>query len=823
MNKAGPRNTINPLHHLSLLIVVTILLTGCHFPKNPNNPDNVGGRQTEDFATPSININFTLRLGQPIPDGEQIIIEILDEVTGLPYYASAHVLEKINELEYKLQIAFPAGAVVKYRYVKLGESKTPESQPNGEPVRYRLCYVTNAIEVVDHLQGWLGEINNHLQGVLTGRVQDRDTHEPIPDILVSAAGQLTFTDANGQFFLDKLPPGVHNMVAYAMDGSYQTFQQGAQISPGLTTPANINLQVRPVVQVTFNVLPPGEAQGAPIYLAGNLAQLGNTFTDLTGSTSLYPKKMPILTQNEDSSYSLVLQLYTGTDLRYKFTLGDGFWNAERDQEGETFTRQLIIPNQDITIDHQIISWRSANTEPITFDVDVPIENMVQDELFIQFHAANWTEPIPIWPTGGGNYLYILFSPLEEITSLGYRFCRNGNCQYGSNAESSQGEVQIQPDTPSLTIAHTLDSWENWEPVSEDSLTANPIFLPPDPDGYATIIELTPEMDANWEIYAPIGLSNIAKSGASTVIFTPRWGIQSGDDRLKPIFGTTPYYYQLSTLLNSAKSFHLQRGLFPQVHTTQTKPDWWNTVGQTKADQERWQDTYRRFILNYAKIAENTQAEWLILGGKAFLPSLRNEPVNAGALPGLADEGEIFWRDLIADVRGVYHGQILWATHVHMDVDPLPEFIGILDGIYIMVDSPLASGPKATAEEIAAEFSRLIDNHIYEIYRSTEKPVFLALAYPSAAGAAQGCLLINQDCANDGLFLPGEIDGLTVDQEEQHKIYTAILPVIASREWIAGTSIRGYQPTVDIQDGSASIAGKTTMNLIRDWFMRINPP
>lgn len=823
MNNAGPRNRIKPLHHLSLLIVLVILLTGCYFPDNPNTPNNLRDQQNEDLAPPSINIIFTLQLFQPIPDGEQIFIEILDEVTGLPYHTSAHVLEKITDLEYTLQVAFPAGSVVKYRYVKLGQSRTPEAQPNGEPVRYRLCYVANAIEIVDQLGSWLGEINNHQQGVLTGRVQDRDTHKPIPDILISAAGQITFTDANGQFVLDKLPPGVHNVVAYAIDGSYQTFQQGAQISPGLTTQANLNLQVRPVVQVTFNVLPPGEAQGAPIYLAGNLAQLGNTFTDLTGSMSILPKKMPTLTQNEDGSYSLVLQLYTGTDLRYKFTLGDGFWNAERDQTGETITRQLIIPNQDITIDHQIISWRSANTEPITFDINLPIESRVQDEIFIQFHAADWTEPIPLWPTGGGNYLYILFSPLDEISSLGYRFCRNGNCQYGIATESSRGEIQIQPSTPSQTIVHTLDTWKNWEPISEDSHTADPIFLPPDPEEYATIIELTPEMDTRWDIYTPIGLSNIANSGASTVIFTPRWGLCSGDDRLEPIFGITPYFYQLSALLHSAKSFHLRRGLFPQVQTNETEPDWWNTLGQTKGDKERWQDSYRRFMLNYAKIAENTQAEWLIFGGKAFLPSLGDEPINTGVFYGLAEEDEIFWQELITDVRKAYHGQILWATHVHRDTDPLPEFVGVFDGIYIMVDSPLAGGPTATAEEIAVEFSQLIDNHIYEIYRSTEKPVFLALAYPSAAGAAQGCLLINQDCINDGLFLPGEMDGLAVDQEEQHKIYTAILPVIASREWIAGTSIRGYEPTIDLQDSSASISGKTAMNLIRDWFVRINTP
>jgi len=710
--------------------------------------------------------------------------------------------------------------VVKYRYAKLTDQKIPEAQFNGEPVRYRLCHVVKPLEVNDSLNRWLGETSSYPQGILTGTVHDQDTHTPIPDILISAGGQLTFTDANGKFFLAGLPSGVHNLVAYAINGSYETFQQGAEIYPNMSTPANIALQARPPVQVRFNVNAPSDAQGAPIYLAGNLAQLGNTFRELAGGMNLSPKKMPSLTLKEGGTYTIDLQLYAGTDLRYKSTLGDGFWNAERTSRGEIVTRQLIVPNQDIELDLQIASWRSNDMPQITFNIlDVNAASFL-DEIFIQFKTNEWTEPIPVWPLGGGNYLYILYSPLDEGDILGYRFCRNSNCQSAKSVESSWGEVQVQPEVTSVDVV--IEGWEYWSPTSGETPGNSAISTPPESTTYSTFIELTPEMNPNWEIYAPVGFSTIADLNASAVILTPRWGIQEELGLLQPKLGSAPFHYQLTHLLSSAKSFHLQRGLFPQIETADS-PEWQKTFGGSETQWVLWKESYQRYILNYAKISEKTKTEWLVIGGDALLPFYEDPHPADGSIPTLTDSNTQFWQNLITKVRSVYSGQVLWAAHLHKSMDPLPDFISLLDGIYLMVDSPLASTNTAAFDEIAWEFNNLMDTHIYEAYRSTGKPVYLALGYPAVDGGAQGCLLLNVDCVNDGLFLPGEIRDFAVDQEEQRLIYAALLPIVASRDWIAGTSIRGYQPTVNIQDGSSSIAGKPAMRLIEDWFKRINNP
>ncbi len=821
MNEARAAQNNQRVLHLILPILLLTVLSGCHFPNNSHLTSHQPGSSPEDYLTPSSSVHFSLELTQPLENGEQIHLEILDEVTGLPYHVDTHPLEKQEDRLYTIKRTFPAGSVVKYRYIKLGDRSIPEAHANGDPIRYRLCHVPKDMTVKDQLSSWAGETASQSQGTLAGTIKDRDTHAPLPDILISAGGKLTITDANGQFVLDGLSSGVHNLVALAINGSYQTFQQGAQISPGVTTSAMIDLQARPIVHVRINLTPPGEGEGAPIYLAGNLSQLGSTFSELAGGMSLYPKKMPALKPNEDGTQSIDLQLYAGTDLRYKFTLGDGFWNAERSSGGALITRQLIVPNQDISLNLQVDSWRASAVEPITFHITAPPAASSLDEVFIQFKHEEWTEPIPIWPLGGNRYLYILFSPLDEAQVLVYRFCRNSNCQRAKSAEPALAEVQVQTRTPPVDVA--IDRWENWEPTSRDTQNPSPLPVPSSPAGYVKLIELTPEMDASWEVYAPIGIATIAESGADSVIFTPSWRLDVNNALLQPQFGGAPFQYQLTRLLNAARSLNLRPGLFPQIQTEDISLNRWQELGKTEADLTQWQASYQRFILNYAKTAEISKSEWLILGGKAHLPFYQTPYPQDGSLPKMPNQGLGYWQDLISELRTIYSGQILWAAHAHRTVDPIPAFVDRLDGIYLLVDSPLANTNQAAPEEIAQEFSVLVDNHIYEVYRRTGLPIYFALAYPSVDSSVQGCLLIAQDCANDGLFLPEEMQNFRIDQDEQAEIYAAILPVIASRDWIKGTAFRGYTPTVDIQDGSSSIAGKPAMDLVWGWFTKINHP
>ena len=117
---------------------------------------------------------------------------------------------------------------------------------------------------------------------------------------------------------------------------------------------------------------------------------------------------------------------------------------------------------------------------------------------------------------------------------------------------------------------------------------------------------------------------------------------------------------------------------------------------------------------------------------------------------------------------------------------------------------------------------LVDSQIYEIYRSTLKPITLALAYPAVENAASVCALVGSFSYINGLFRSRELTPYAVNFEEQALIYNAVMPIIASREWITAVSIRGYEPTVTVHNGSSSIAAKPAFDVIQYWFTNMKP-
>ncbi len=236
----------------------------------------------------------------------------------------------------------------------------------------------------------------------------------------------------------------------------------------------------------------------------------------------------------------------------------------------------------------------------------------------------------------------------------------------------------------------------------------------------------------------------------------------------------------------------------------------------------WFESYRRFALNYARIAEDTDAARLILGGKALLPTFSGGYFPSGTPSDAPDEMDLTWIQLIEDIKSIYSGQLVWATNAQVTADPLPTFIDKFDAIYVSVDAPLASDGTPTEDLIATAFNTIIEDQVYPIYQALQLPVVVALGYPSVSNALEGCLIVDEACSNDGLFLSSEVSNLPIDLDIQVQIYNTILPILSGLDWVDGISIRGYNPSVDILDGSSSIAGKPARDVIWYWFSGLNP-
>ena len=56
-----------------------------------------------------------------------------------------------------------------------------------------------------------------------------------------------------------------------------------------------------------------------------------------------------------------MMLPAGADIRYKYTLGDGFWNAEHNTDGNFILRQLIVPasSTPVQVQDTVQTWQAG--------------------------------------------------------------------------------------------------------------------------------------------------------------------------------------------------------------------------------------------------------------------------------------------------------------------------------------------------------------------------------------------------------------------------------------------------------------------------------
>lgn len=370
----------------------------------------------------SAEVTFTVLVPENTPKSQTISLDVLDEITGLDLNAERHPMQAQGDSDYTVKLSVPTGTLLKYRYSRQADALVGEASANGEAVRYRLYLVDGPGHVAfDQVAAWVDLPTSQGSGRISGTVSDANTGAPLSDYLVTASGVQRHSDENGAFVLNGLAEGLHNLVIYALDGGHRTFQQGALVATGTNTPADIRVQPNEMAGVTFLLSPPEDnVPGIPIRLAGNLGQLG--------SRGQRPGGLPLLQPLDDGRYSLSIQLPTGVDIRYKYTLGGGFWNAEHAADASFVRRQLIIPpgTTSLEIEDQVYAWTAGPSAPIWFDVTGP--STPDNAAYIQFKLLDWMAPIPLWPLEAGHWAYKLYSPTNFAAPLQYRYCADALCQ-----------------------------------------------------------------------------------------------------------------------------------------------------------------------------------------------------------------------------------------------------------------------------------------------------------------------------------------------------------------------------------------------------------
>lgn len=809
-----------------LLLLALITLPACQADGTaqvtpPAEPTERVVSQTVTYA----EITFEAQLPEPLADGQNLFIEFLDEVTGLAMNPARAQMQSNDRQYFGIKIPIPVGSVVKYRYFRDNDPIGVEYTTDNQPVRYRLYVVEGPGVVYDTVAAWRSLPSQAPLGRIQGQAANATNNAPVVNALVTAGGVYTLTSSDGSFVLEGLPPANHNLVIYSLDGAFQPFQQGAVVASDSTTPALVKLNPARLVDITFVVsLPEETPENAPLRLVGNTYPLGNTFADLEGGLSVVAARAPLMQRMPDGRYTLSLQLPAGQDVRYKYSLGDGFWNAERGASGEVVLRQLIVPGKKTIIEDRIATWRTPDRAPVTFTVQVPSNTPAADTVSIQFNPFGWTQPIPMWPDGQNQWRYVLYSPLNLFDSAAYRYCRNDQCGVADASDSRGASAQgkpFQPTDEEQTFADEVEAWA-WSEAPGGPVVVSASPVTPRDNNFQAGVEWMPLSRPTWQPYLPQAFQNIRNLGANTVMLTPTWHVtHQNPPVMAPVPGYDPLWLDLSGMIRQAQQAGLKAALHPVLRYNVSPNDWWNSAARDEGWWQTWFARYQTFALYHADLATQTGIDVLVLGDETTLPALPGGLLSDGQPSNVPADAELRWRMLVAAVRSRYSGKLVWMLPYQGALPQTPDFFSDVDMVYVQVNPPLMEGDDVSVLDSAV--SAIFDGDLLSLQEAANKPILLGLQVPSVSGALDNCIGMEGSCETAVPYqTPGyePISGASSALEQQAAAYSAFLSAVNQRSWISGFYASGYYPPAEITDLSVSVRGKPASDVLLYWYPRL---
>lgn len=796
--------TVKTLIVIILFATVLSLTSGCALNVVPKGA--VVQEEKLDFPSKVqpmelVPVVFNVDLRESYSADTVLALNVLDEVTGLDYNITRYELTNISENRYSGTLMLPLGAVVKYRYQSTFPIDQPEVAADGSSVIYRIIVVSQNLQVFDSIASWPELPYQGSTGKLTGIVSDKTTQKPLADCLVAVAGYLTFTDMTGRFFFDHVPEGVHTLTVQSLDGRYQVFQQQANIIADLSTPAVVVMTPLPEVTVKFVVSLPEEALSAPVRIAGNLYQLGNIYSKLEESQSTLAARMPLLTRMDDGRYTISLKLHSGNDLVYKYTLGDGLLNAERDKENKLVLRRFIVPDKDVTVIDKVATWQPEMGTPVNIKISSPANTPPGDSVSIQFLVRNsWRQPIPMWPVSANEWMYLLFVNSREAETFQYRVCRNDQCDLAFDETSALAAIPLGIEQYNN---YAVANWHLWGPPSAPGLNSGgasqseqlfgleftEAYQPSDLNRYRNVFPELKQMGVNW------------------VIFSPSWKVTNLDSLpyLDPDPAGGMMMMDLLQLIQLAKEQGLSVGLYPKLIFSPDASSWWKSSQRNALWWQQWYQEYDHFIMNYTQLAANSAVDQFIVGGASVGPSLPGALITTATNSGTPKTSEKIWTELLRKVNTYYSGQVLWAVPAQNQELPVYSFYSEVDGFYIQLQIPAESYTYYDANTA----SGFLEGTLSEFRARFELPMYVGLNAPSFSAESFSCQ--SADC------LISPIDGACspqdVDLERQNYFYQSYWPALRDSTWIKGAVSRGFYPVVMLQDCSSSVYGKPALETI----------
>jgi hypothetical protein len=814
-----------------LTLVLVLLVSSCSFasPFAARTPPATNPLEQGTSPEPAAEATFEVIPPAGTDQDASLELELLDPVTGLDYNAYRVPLDRLDNGHYQATLTPQVGSLLTYRYIRTSPASAIEVSTSFEPVHTRTAYIPGPIHLTDIIAGWSDQPYSGPTGRILGQVSDALTGEPLVDRVITAGGLTTYSDGQGFFRLDGLAPGMHHITVFSPSGSHVPVQQGAIIAGDASTPVELSMQPAAPVQVTFELTVPADTPAeASVRIAGNIMQLGNRFTDLSGGMRTSITHMPEMVRVDPSHFLAILQLFEGTDLHYKYTLGDGFWNAERGDQGAFVTRQVVLQGREPILRDEVQSWSVDGGPALHFDLSIPGSTPPGEGVALQFKPGQWFTPLAMWPVGGDRYEYDLFAPLSFEGEVGYRYCRSLACGSADDHDTAGIDPAGRPAPDPAAGATLQDQVESWQWFESELDPGQVVAVPASPrSGFEAGIDLLPNYRLDWERSMPGALDDIAASNASLVTFSPRWQVSQLNPF--PLFtlnpAQAPFDTELKNWIDLAHQKGLQVALRPGLALDGAEGEaFWRAGVRDLAWWKIWFEGYRAMLLSYARLAAAAGAEQVVIDLHSIAAALPAGTLPDGSPSGVPGDSENSWRTLISELQELYPGLLIGEIEIGAESQTPPPFLDQFDRVRLYWHAPLTDDAAISFDQLQEQTRILLEASLAN-RALAQIPVVLSVEYLSVQDSELACPPAPDGrCRPASDFIQGAVvdPDLGVDLQAQAWAVNALLLAAQSQPQLGGVSVRGYDPGPVLHDKSASVRGKPAEDIVRYWFAQLVP-
>lgn len=285
------------------------------------------------------------------------------------------------------------------------------------------------------------------------------------------------------------------------------------------------------------------------------------------------------------------------------------------------------------------------------------------------------------------------------------------------------------------------------------------------------------------------IDEIADVGASHISLVVQWSQPDvSASRMAPDPKETLPDARLRGLIRRARARGIEVMLFPILWVEQRKiGEWRGTLAPI--DPDAWWRSYETFVLHYAQIAHEEGASIYSVGSE--LASLEAE--------------EPRWRALIAKVRAIYGGRLIYSAN--WDHYAEVPFWDALDLVGLTAYYELTKDPDASVAELTQAWRKVRDALLdWRALTRTRAPlVFTELGYPSIDGTATA---------------PWDYTRKTrVDLEEQRRCLEAFRRAWGHRDELAGVFFWNWFGPGGPDDRWYTLKGKPALDVVKRWYAR----